>query len=81
LWFYITRSSSIKPNFNYLQNALAQTGYNGEKITPKNWKKQTARRVKETDWDKVRNDVAPFLPHPADLKAFRKEMLLKKLNS
>ncbi len=81
LWFYITRSSSIEPNFNYLQNALAQTGYSGKKITAGNWKMQIARRVKEADWDKIRNDVTPFLPHPADLKAFRKEMLLEKLNS
>jgi hypothetical protein len=52
-----------------------------KKITAGNWKMQIARRVKEVDWDKVRNDVTPFLPHPADLKAFRKEMLLEKLNS
>ncbi|MGM0381272.1 MAG: nucleotidyl transferase AbiEii/AbiGii toxin family protein [bacterium] len=79
LWFYITRLSSLKPNFNYLHNALTQTGYEGEKITPNNWKKLTAQRVKEAQWDKVQDDVAPFLTHPADLKAFRKEMLLKEL--
>jgi predicted nucleotidyltransferase component of viral defense system len=81
LWFYLTREDAIEPNIPYLRNALEQTGYSGEQVTADNWKKLTRKRVEATDWDQVKSDVEPFLLRPSDLKAFRKDLLLSKLDT
>lgn len=81
LWFYLTRWDDVQPNIQYLRNALEQTDYEGESVTADNWKQLTARRIKELDWEEVRSDVDSFVLRQSDLKAFRKDLLLEKLDT
>ena len=79
LLFYLNRWSEISPNFEYLNNALAQTEYEGPKITDDNWKKLIQKQVKTVDWTAVKEDARPFLLDTSDLKAFQKKFLLENL--
>jgi len=77
--FYLTRWEEVPPNVTYLNNALRQTGYEGKEITKENWRRETTRQVKEMDWEKVRQDLKPFILRPDDLKVFRKDLLINEL--
>ena len=79
LIFYLKRWKEIEPNFQYLNNALEQTGYGGEKITAENWRSETAHRVEDADWSAIQADLEPFVMRRSDLKAFRREFLLQAL--
>ena len=80
LLFYLTRWKEITPNFEYLNNALEQTGYKGSAIEEDNWKERILGRVQEVQWSTVEEDVEPFLLDRGDLKAFRKDFLVEELN-
>lgn len=79
--FYLTRWEDVQPNFPYLNNALDQTGYEGDELTEKNWRRKTAAQIKELDWEEVKDDLKPFVLRQEDLKAFRKELLIKELTN
>lgn len=79
LLYYLNKWDGITPNLSYLNNALDQTGYDGPEITESNWRENLLNRVKQVDWSEVESDVEPFLLSPSDIKAFRKEFLIKAL--
>jgi len=79
LWFYLSRWQSLSPNFNYLNNALKQTKYNGPPLKEENWKKTTTSKIKEADWEYIVSDIEPFIENQNDLKIFSKQMMLKLL--
>ncbi len=79
LMFYLTRWNEIEPNFQYLNNALKQTGYAGEQITTDNWRRETARHVEDADWSAIQADLKPFVMRRADLKAFQRTFLVEAL--
>ncbi len=81
LMFYLQRWSEVEPNMPYLQEALRQTGYAGTPVLPDTWRQVTANRVQAIEWDRVRDDVTPFLLRAADSKAFLKPMLLQLLRA
>ena len=80
LLFYLTRWPGTEPNFEYLNNALKQTGYERSPLDAENWKDRLLARVEELDWSTLQDDVSPFLLNPGDLKAFRKKFLVNKLS-
>ncbi|MFB6216991.1 MAG: nucleotidyl transferase AbiEii/AbiGii toxin family protein, partial [Candidatus Aenigmatarchaeota archaeon] len=80
LLFYLSRWKETQPNFEYLNNALDQTGYDKGEITPENWRKCLLERVKEISWSAVEEDVKPFLLKPADEELFSKEFLIDELS-
>jgi predicted nucleotidyltransferase component of viral defense system len=77
--WYLSDRNWPAPNIVFLNNALKQTGYKGGAITPDNWRKETALRISEYDWDKVITDVRPFVEREQDLQLLTKENLLKLL--
>lgn len=79
LMFYLGRWKDLSPNIPYLNNALTQTGYTGGPVTERNWKQVTSSRVRTVNWSQIEKDVEPFLLRPADMQAFRKEILLQLL--
>lgn len=81
LMFYLQRWNDIEPNLPYLQNALRQTEYAGAHVADDTWRQVIADRVESVDWDRIHEDVAPFLLRPADAKAFQKQMLLQLLHT
>ncbi len=80
LLFYLTRWKEVQPNFEYLNNALAQTNYDKSRITPENWKERILERVKEVSWSTVEEDVEPFLLKPSDQELFSKQFLIEELS-
>lgn len=66
LW-YLSDPSWPEPNLVLLNNALAQTHWQGVKLTEGNWKEQLWLRLKSLDWTGVVEDVRPFIEAGFDL--------------
>ena len=79
LMFYLQRWSDIEPNIPYLQDALSQTDYAGAPVSRDSWRQVVGDKIGAIEWDRVRDDVAPFLLRAADAKAFQKDLLLQLL--
>ncbi|MEE9168051.1 MAG: nucleotidyl transferase AbiEii/AbiGii toxin family protein [Candidatus Neomarinimicrobiota bacterium] len=75
LMFYLSRWPELEPNLEYLDNALVQTGYDGEKITGQDWREEVIRLLEKTDFDGVKKDVESFLESEADLALMTRENL------
>jgi len=60
LW-YLSDRDWPAPNLSMLNNALRQSGHDGQTLTQANWRKVVRDRVRTLDWSKVQSDVAPFL--------------------
>ena len=66
LFWYLSDHGWPAPNFVLLKNALAQTGWAGDKPSEQNWRRLMTERLRELDWLPVRADVAPFLQTGAE---------------
>lgn len=80
LW-YLSDPDWPAPNLILLNNALAQTGWDGPMLRSDNWREVLRRRVEELDWRTIREDVAPFLGRQSELDLLNRENLLKVLGS
>jgi len=79
LW-YLTRPDHVDPNIPLLQNALAQTGWNGRRVTTKNWREVIADKIAKLDFTKIAQDVEPFLERPEDRALLTREIVLSALH-
>jgi predicted nucleotidyltransferase component of viral defense system len=66
LW-YLSDPTWPMPNLVLLNNALAQTGWQGENLTANNWREAVRRRLQEVNWEGVRADVRSFVEPGFDL--------------
>ena len=66
LFWYLSDPAWPEPNLTLLNNALSQTGWTGERLTEKNWRELVANRLREVAWDRVADDVSPFVEPTAD---------------
>lgn len=66
LW-YLSDPSWPEPNLILLNNALRQTGWQGEYPTKRNWRELVRDGLETLVWDRVAADVRPFLEPTADL--------------
>ncbi len=80
LGWYLSKWKDLTPNFILLENALKQTGWQGEIPSKNTWKNFLSKVVHETDWKKVGQDVENFLENPRDLEIFTKKNILKLLS-
>ena len=80
LW-YLSDKTWPGPNVLLLKNALKQTGWSGHEITNDNWRRETALKVSQFNWDKVLSDVQPFIEKQEDLQMLNKENLVKLLET
>ncbi len=78
LW-YLGDREWPEPNLELLRNALDQTGWSGTRISSRNWRSVVAGRLSELDWERVREDVAPFLEDHSELDLLTKSNLLSLL--
>jgi len=78
LW-YLSDPSWPEPNLILLNNALRQTGWQGEYPTKRNWRELVRDRLETLVWDRVVGDVRPFLEPPADLGLLTLENLMHLL--
>ena len=60
LW-YLSDPTWPAPNLILLNNALAQTNWNGELLTKENWKQQVWQRLQTLNWSEIEDDVRPFV--------------------
>jgi predicted nucleotidyltransferase component of viral defense system len=67
LVWYLADRSWPDPNFTLLNNALAQTGWRGSKLTGENWRRLVAKHLDKIDWDQAVKDVSPFLERQKDV--------------
>jgi len=79
LSWYLTRPDRPSPNFDLLQNALAQTGWRGPRVEPGTWRSILLERVTSLDWPAVLRDVEPFLEDPRDRQLLDRDLLLSEL--
>jgi len=81
LMWYLSDKTWPEPNIALLNNALRQTGWSGPEMSMDNWKKETALRVSQYDWDRVIADVHSFIERREDLQMLNKQNLIKLLES
>ena len=79
LIWYLSDRSWPPPNIEFLQNALRQTNWTGPEVTAQNWRSLVCRRIDEFNWDRVLEDVQPFLERPDDIALVTKENALRLL--
>jgi len=66
LW-YLSDPTWPSPNLELLNNALAQTGWQGEALTTANWREQVKTRLRLLDWKGLQADARPFVEPDFDL--------------
>jgi predicted nucleotidyltransferase component of viral defense system len=79
LFWYLSERQWPAPNLELLNHALQQTGWLGPEITPQNWREAVAARVKGLNWERITNDVRPFLENPVEVDLLSEENLLRLL--
>lgn len=79
LW-YLSDPTWPEPNLILLNNALAQTHWNGGRLTEENWKSHVLRRLKSLNMPAIVEDVRPFIEPGFDLSLLTLESFEKLLN-
>jgi predicted nucleotidyltransferase component of viral defense system len=75
LYWYLSQKQWPAPNFDMLNSALVQTGWNKDIITPDNWQEFVSERLAQLDWNWVVEDVKRFLIEQEELAEFKKEKI------
>ncbi len=78
LW-YLSDPHWPSPNLVLLNNALEQTGWEGPRLKPDNWRKIVRERLHPVLWEQALKDVAPFLEPGADPALMTRDNLLRVL--
>lgn len=74
LIWYLGRK--IKPNYTFLNNAIQQTEKGAYQIDESNFSAILKDKIKDTDFEKVKYDLTPFLMDSTELKYFEKPLFL-----
>ncbi len=80
LVWYLSDPEWPQPNLVMLNNALVQTGWEGEGLTDGNWSGVIGDRLEQVSWDDIVSDVRPFLAGESDTTLLTKEIALKLLD-
>ncbi len=78
LW-YLSDPSWPPPNLTLLNNALAQTGWQGREMTDANCRVQVRERISGLNWQNIQADVSPFVEPGVDLSVLNLENLVRVL--
>ena len=78
--FLLSRWENLQPNIPYLQNALTQTNYSGDKITQESWKSVMSGHMRGLNWSQIQDDIRPFLISAADADLMDLNILLDLLS-
>ena len=66
LMWYLSDPNWPLPNLTLLNNALQQTGWKDRPLTLKNWRNILRKRLQSVTWERVIDDVRPFLEPNVD---------------
>ena len=75
LQWYLSDPAWPAPNLAMLNNALAQSGWEGPELDGNNWSAVLEQRLQAMDWAKAIDDVRPFVEAPADLALLTRDNL------
>lgn len=75
LIWYLSDRTWPAPNFEMLNNALTQSGWEGGRLSGVNWKLVLLEHLDENKLTQARVDVRPFLARPEDLALMTHEIL------
>ena len=78
LW-YLSDPTWPAPNLVLLNNALAQTGWQGGVLTEPNWPERVSEHLRLLDWKNIQADVRPFVEPGFDLSLLTLENLERVL--
>lgn len=78
LW-YLSDPDWPPPNLTMLAHALHQTGWTGPSPTRDNWRELVRERLGTLAWERVVDDVRPFLEPSADLGLLTLENVMRAL--
>jgi hypothetical protein len=79
LFWYLSEPSWPEPNLVMLNHALDQTGWEGGELTAENWRHTVRKRIEKLSWDRVQDDVRPFLEVSGQIDLLTKENVLQVL--
>jgi len=79
LW-YLSDPTWPAPNLIHLNNALAQTNWNGGLITEENWKQLVWQKLQALSWSGIVEDVRPFIEPGFDLNLLTLDNFERILN-
>ena len=66
-------------NLGLLNAALEQTGWEGAALEPRTWRDAVRLRLDQLNWDRLVDDVRPFLEHQHDVDLVRRDNVLRLL--
>jgi len=78
LW-YLSDATWPPPNLMLLNNALQQTGWAGKPLKEDNWRAVLRKRLQVISWERVGDDVRPFLEQGADPNLVMRENIMSQL--
>jgi hypothetical protein len=78
LW-YLSDATWPPPNLTLLNNALRQTGWSGKPLSEDNWRAVLRKRLQVISWERVGDDVRPFLEQGADPGLLVRENMMSLL--
>jgi hypothetical protein len=79
LIWYLSDPDWPAPNLVLLNNALRQTGWKGRALTEGSWRGAVRAKLDDVIWDRVLDDVMPFLGPGANPEILTRENLLSLL--
>ena len=80
LAWYLSDPDWPAPNLLQLNNALAQTGWQGPIVTAANWRGLVKDKLDSVDWRRARRDITPFLDREQDAAFVSREVLMPLLS-
>ncbi len=81
LFWYLSDPTWPEPNLIMLNNALKQTGWTRDGLTPETWRDVVQEKIENLDWEQVLIDVTPFIEHTSELNILTHENILQLLES
>ena len=79
LFWYLSNRRWPEPNLVLLNNALEQSGWKGRDLSKRTWRKVVQQKIETMVWERVVDDVEPFLEKEAELDLLTRENLLSLL--
>lgn len=79
LIWYLSDRSWPPPNFELLNNALSQSGWEGPMVTSHNWKPILSEKLINANFNEVQQDVQPFLARMEDINLINLEIIKRLL--
>lgn len=80
LW-YLSSPAWPAPNLTLLNNALQQTGWNGDRITVENWREIVKQRLSQLDWETAVAEARPFMVETGSASLLTSENVFRLLAS